>query len=113
MTVEVTQEDREAAASYYEATKSHRTDDHIVRLIRQGDHAHAMVSAFARHRIEATRAAAERIAELEGAAKALKEDMLMRAKMNAWENDGEIVVEAGAGVWSRFCTTLQHKEPKP
>lgn len=54
--VKVEQVDREAAASYYEATKSHRTDDHIVKLIRHGDHAHAMVAAFARHRIEATRA---------------------------------------------------------
>lgn len=32
----------------------------------------------------------------------LRDDMLMRAKMNAHLNDGEIVVEAGNGVWRRF-----------
>lgn len=36
------------------------------------------------------------------AAIALRDDMLMRAKMNAHQNDGEIVVEAGNGVWHRF-----------
>lgn len=44
--------------------------------------------------------------ELEEAAIALRDDMIMRAKMNAYQNDGDIVVEAGAGVWFRFNEAL-------
>lgn len=43
---------------------------------------------------------------LREAALALRDDMLMRAKRDAWQNDGEIVVEAGAGVWARFNAAL-------
>ena len=41
------------------------------------------------------------------AAIALRDDMLMRAKMNARQNDGEIVVEAGIGVWYRFNKAIE------
>jgi len=49
-TVEVIQADRDAAADYYQATASHRTDGHIARLVRQGNHGHMLAAAFARHR---------------------------------------------------------------
>jgi hypothetical protein len=40
--------------------------------------------------------------ELLQAALALRDDMMRRAKASAHLNDGEIVVEAGNGVWFRF-----------
>jgi len=49
--------------------------------------------------------------ELRAAATALRDDMLERAKMDAWQNDGDIIVEAGAGVWSRFNAVLDMPSP--
>lgn len=46
-------------------------------------------------------------ARLREAATALRDDMLMRAEMNKHRNGGELVVEAGNGVWSRFNDALQ------
>lgn len=48
---------------------------------------------------------------LRSASDALRKDMLMRAEMNRWQNDGELVVEAGNGVWSRFCKALEATKP--
>ena len=58
--------------------------------------------------------AAERECEvLREAAIALRDDMLQRAQMDAWSRNGAIVVEAGAGVWSRFnaALTANHSAP--
>lgn len=63
----VEQCDRDAAADYYLATKSRRTDEHISRLVRQGDHAHALVAAFAAHRLAALSASGGDAAELAAA----------------------------------------------
>lgn len=52
---------------------------------------------------------AERIAALETlrkAALALRDDLLERAERDAWKHDGDVVVEAGAGVWRRFNEAL-------
>lgn len=45
-------------------------------------------------------------AGLREAAIALRDDMLMRAEMNKPFYGGDLVVEAGAGVWARFTTIL-------
>lgn len=45
--------------------------------------------------------------DLLSAAIALRDDMLMRAEMNKWQNNGEIVVEAGNGVWFRFNSAIK------
>lgn len=52
---------------------------------------------------------AEKLAE---AAKALRDDMVMRAKMHSWKRDGEIVVEASNGVWMRFNQALREYEER-
>lgn len=44
------------------------------------------------------------------AAIALRDDMLMRAKMNAHLNNDEIVVEAGNGVWFRFNEAINNSQ---
>lgn len=50
---------------------------------------------------------------LAGAAEALKEDMLLRARMKQARNGGDLVVEAGNGVWFRFNEALrQYKEAR-
>lgn len=59
------------------------------------------------------RQAAQAITDLEAikdAAIALRDDMLMRAERDKWQNDGELVVEAGAGVWSRLNIALAKLE---
>lgn len=50
--------------------------------------------------------AARNEARMREAAIALRDDMLMRAERNRWQNDGELVVEAGTGVWLRFNQAL-------
>ena len=45
-------------------------------------------------------------AELLSAAIALRDDMLMRAERDKHLHDGELVVEAGAGVWARFTRVI-------
>ncbi|WP_370309225.1 hypothetical protein [Sphingobium abikonense] len=68
----VTQEDRETAADYEQFMLNDINS--YIRAIRAGRHdAHPLIQAFARHRIEATRTAAERIAELERELAHLKE----------------------------------------
>ena len=44
--------------------------------------------------------------KLAGAANALRDDMLMRAEMHKHRNNGELVVEAGNGVWRRINQAL-------
>jgi len=44
--------------------------------------------------------------KLAGAATALRDDMLMRAEMRKRRNNGELVVEAGNGVWHRINAAL-------
>ena len=44
--------------------------------------------------------------KLAGAATALRDDMLMRAEMHKHRNNGELVVEAGNGVWRRINQAL-------
>ena len=44
--------------------------------------------------------------ELVEAASALFCDMVLRAQMNAPMNGGEVIVEAGCGVWEDFCAAL-------
>ena len=44
--------------------------------------------------------------KLAGAATALRDDMLMRAEMHKHRNNGELVVEAGNGVWHRINAAL-------
>mgnify|MGYP003441053730 CR=1 FL=1 len=44
--------------------------------------------------------------KLAGAATALRDDMLMRAEMRKRRNNGELVVEAGNGVWHRINEAL-------
>lgn len=44
--------------------------------------------------------------KLAGAATALRDDMLMRAEMRKRRNNGELVVEAGNGVWRRINAAL-------
>lgn len=86
------------------------TDDLVERLRKQAYFAdRSAEDAFneAAGRIEALEAENERLREV---ATALRDDMLRRAKMNAWQRDGDIVVEAGAGVWSRFCAALGEKQ---
>ena len=46
------------------------------------------------------------VAELVEAATYLRDDMLERAKREAWQHNGDIVVDAGAGAWSRFNAAL-------
>lgn len=46
-------------------------------------------------------------AELLAAVIALRDDMIARAETNKHLNDGELVVEAGAGVWSRFNRVIE------
>jgi len=51
--------------------------------------------------------------KLAGAATALRDDMLMRAEMHKHRNNGELVVEAGNGVWRRINEALtEWKDPK-
>jgi len=55
---------------------------------------------------------AEVEAERDGLRKAatdLRDDMIMRAEINKRVNGGEVVIEAGNGVWIRFCTALGAK----
>ena len=50
---------------------------------------------------------------LAGAGEALKEDMLLRARMKQARNGGDLVVEAGNGVWLRLNEALrQYKEAR-
>ena len=44
--------------------------------------------------------------KLAAAATALRDDMLMRAEMHKRRNNGELVVEAGNGVWRRINQAL-------
>lgn len=44
--------------------------------------------------------------DLVKASAALFCDMVIRARMNAPMNDGEVIVEAGRGVWEDFCAAL-------
>lgn len=55
---------------------------------------------------------AKRIAELEAVAREVRDDLLMRAECNKRQNDGEVIVEVGIGVWLRLNSTLaaQQKE---
>ena len=46
------------------------------------------------------------VAELVKAATYLRDDMLERAKREAWQHNGDIVVEAGACAWLRFNRAL-------
>ena len=51
--------------------------------------------------------------KLAGAATALRDDMLMRAEMHKRRNNGELVVEAGNGIWRRINQALtEWKDPK-
>jgi hypothetical protein len=68
------------------------------RHVTQGDGLSAL--------LETTRSAADTIETLSAASVALRDDMLIRAEINKHLNDGDIIVEAGAGVWSRFCAAL-------
>lgn len=87
--VEVTQADEIAAANY-------------VHQIYTTEALRTLEEAFARYRI----AIAAHQAELVEAAIALRDDMIMRAKMNRRKNGGEVIVEASNGVWVRFCHTI-------
>lgn len=50
--------------------------------------------------------------KLAGAATALRDDMLMRAEMHKHRNNGELVVEAGNGVWHRINEALTEWEDR-
>ena len=50
--------------------------------------------------------------KLAGAATALRDDMLMRAEMRKRRNNGELVVEAGNGVWHRINEALTEWEDR-
>ena len=50
--------------------------------------------------------------KLAGAATALRDDMLMRAEMRKRRNNGELVVEAGNGVWHRINEALSEWEDR-
>lgn len=101
MTVEVTQEDREIAADLEDWER----DDSKRERFMDGDFDHTFaVQAFARHRIASTRAAAERIAELEGA--------LNWIDLHGDDQDMNHV-NYRIGAASRARAALQHKEPKP
>lgn len=49
----------------------------------------------------------DREKDLLEAAKQLRDDMLMRAGWKRAENDGDLVVEAGNGVWFRFNKAIE------
>lgn len=51
--------------------------------------------------------------KLAGAATALRDDMLMRAEMHKRRNNGELVVEAGNGVWRRINAALTEWKNQP
>lgn len=48
--------------------------------------------------------------QLRKAAIDLRDDMLMRAKMHAHLRGGDVVVEAGNGVWQRFNAAIERGE---
>ncbi len=48
--------------------------------------------------------------ELLFAAIALRDDMLMRAKMSTYLNNDEIVVEAGKSIWFRFNEAINNSQ---
>ena len=100
--VEVTQADRDAAASgYYAWCSGNPTIPN--RMVEGSADDHSMIQAFARHRI----AAEEGKAELVEAAEALRDDMLERARIAALlRKDAAVIVEAGNGVWLRFNEAL-------
>ncbi len=128
MTVEVTQEDREAAASliawHNKAASDWKTEggndltffaasmpDGIRKGIWDG---HDVVQILARHRIASTRAAAERIAELEGA---LEPFVSGACHTMVFLQSREKMHSCGIDLYredvERARTALQHKEPKP
>lgn len=58
---------------------------------------------------ERARKADQQQAELLSAAIALRDDMLMRARVKHTRTGGDLVVEAGAGVWSRFNRAIDRQ----
>jgi hypothetical protein len=104
----VTQEDRETAADYEQFMLNDINS--YIRAIRAGRHdAHPLIQAFARHRIEATRTAAERIAELEGALETVKrtlEEPQPAIACTVWAAGSPAET-----LYDRVCTALQRKEP--
>tara|TARA_B100000378_G_scaffold123871_1_gene99968 strand:- start:2807 stop:3136 length:330 start_codon:yes stop_codon:yes gene_type:complete len=109
MTVEVTQEDREAYLAMNMLPEFDAAD------VRAGlwDKVTGL-QAFARHRIEATRAAAERIAELEGALEPFAKYRGSDEYLRSASDDGLCQAASfTAGDYRRARAALQHKEPKP
>ena len=50
--------------------------------------------------------------DLEAVLRAVRDDLLMRAQMNAHMNNGEVIVDVGNGVWYRLNNTLDESEPE-
>ncbi|WP_370171394.1 hypothetical protein [Sphingobium abikonense] len=109
MTVGVTQEDREIAADVL----VHVDNDPFVGNIREGwEDESYIVQAFARHRIASTRAAAERIAELEGALEPFAKYRGSDEYIRSASDDGLCqAVSFTAGDYRRARAALQRKEP--
>jgi hypothetical protein len=57
--------------------------------------------------------ALEAVPVIKEAMTALRDDMLRRAEANRWQNDGELVVECGTGVWIKFNQALAHHRLSP
>ena len=64
-----------------------------------------MIDEIARLKLEIA-AAQDRVARLHGALDAIIKDLQMRGEMNRWQNDGELVVDVGQGVYSRALEAL-------
>lgn len=81
-------------------------DDAPTNPNRIGDADRAAAAVIEADRAAIIAAKDAEIAALREAAIALRDDMLMRAERDAWKRDGDVVVEAGAGVWRRFNEAL-------
>lgn len=114
--VEVTQEDRDAAARA--GLDIARLNERDADALRQGGEwdEWSFVQAFARHRTTALAAQVEEIAALKveverlrDAAIDLRDGLLMRAEI---DREGIATVAAGNGVWCRFNDAIDAVRPQ-
>jgi hypothetical protein len=113
MQVEVTAEDRAAAASGYYAWIS--SNPVIPNKMLDGFvDDHSMVQAFARHRIEATRTLEAQIAELREAleGQALAHERLIKSVIKAIDTGQSEPLVITRDLLRAYLDNLQHKEPQ-
>jgi hypothetical protein len=76
------------------------------------DEANAALIVALVNNLPAILSALEAVPVMKEAMTALRDDMLRRAEANRWQNDGELVVECGTGVWIKFNQALAALEGK-